>query len=100
MSGALSQKDRMPISQLPSAEGRASQNGNWRLHGTTPMNAHAWNDVIVAALTKPDGHALHNMIEHMRDCERAKQILFAKGCGKPGMSVAAIAALVPEDRPN
>lgn len=32
----------------------------------------------------------------MRDCEHAKALLFARGYGAPGMTVAAIAALVPE----
>ena len=59
------------------------------------MKLRNWRDLIARAVSA-DGDQLNDLALHMRDCERAKAILFAKGYGQPGNSVAALAALVPD----
>lgn len=61
----------------------------------TRMKLIHWRKLITEAATSP-GDRLTDLALHMRDCERAKAILFAKGYGKPGITVAQLAALVPD----
>lgn len=59
------------------------------------MKLRNFRDLIVRAV-RVDGERLTDLALHMRDCERAKQILYAKGYGQPGITVAQLAALVPD----
>ena len=59
------------------------------------MNPRHYRDMIIRAVSEPDGKTLDLIVSHVIDAERAKQILRANGYGMTGLSASATAALVP-----
>lgn len=54
-----------------------------------------WYSLIVRAVESKDSTTIASLAQHLAECEKAKQILQAKGYGAQGQGVAAVAAQVP-----
>lgn len=59
------------------------------------MRPHQFRDLIVRAMSEPSGKTMDLLVAQLRDAERARQILRAKGYGCSGMSASCTAAQVP-----
>lgn len=45
------------------------------------MRAHAWRDMLIAAVRNSDDTMLACLVAHLMACERAGTMLHAHGCG-------------------
>ncbi len=62
------------------------------------MLHHRFRDMIVRAVHDPDPKMLDSIAMHLAACERANEILRAKGYGASGLQIDSTAAQVPHAR--
>lgn len=60
------------------------------------MNERHYRIMIVRAVNGDDGTLLTMIAAHLEDCERAKQMLIAKGYGTAAMKTGDIVRMVPD----